>query len=80
MAFLFEFVRQFSTDLADLAQRIEDNMFSEPHASLVQARLYSEHLVKLMSKKKSWRLSIHLSMLREYINYIVRMRLKKRFI
>ena len=52
MAFLFEFVQQFSTDLADLAQRIEDKMFSEPHASLMQARLYSEHLVKLMSKEE----------------------------
>ena len=52
MTFLFEFVRQFSTDLADLAERIENKMFSEPHASLMQARLYSEHLVKLMSKEE----------------------------
>src|SRR3954453_15472234 len=52
MASLFDFVREFSTDLANLAQRIEDNMFSEPHASLIQARLYSEHLVKLISNEE----------------------------
>ncbi|MBZ6484299.1 DUF4145 domain-containing protein [Priestia aryabhattai] len=52
MNFLFDFVRQFSNELANLAERIEDNLFNEPHASLIQARLYSEHLVKLISKEE----------------------------
>ncbi|SUV03983.1 type I restriction enzyme EcoKI subunit R [Priestia megaterium] len=52
MTFLFDFVRQFSNELANLAERIEDKLFSEPHASLIQARLYSEHLVKLISKQE----------------------------
>lgn len=52
MNFLFDFVRQFSNELANLAERIEDNLFNDPHASLIQARLYSEHLVKLISKEE----------------------------
>src|SRR4051812_48265828 len=52
MAYLFDFVKQFSTELANLAKRIEDKMFSEPHASLMEARLYSEHLVKTISKEE----------------------------
>lgn len=52
MVYLFDFVKQFSTELANLAKRIEDKMFSEPHASLMQARLYSEHLVKTISKEE----------------------------
>ncbi|MFB4324460.1 DUF4145 domain-containing protein [Priestia sp. BR_2] len=52
MTFLFDFVKQFSNELANLAERIEDKLFSEPHASLIQARLYSEHLVKLISKQE----------------------------
>ena len=30
MASLFDFVTEFSTDLANLAQRIKNKMFSEP--------------------------------------------------
>ncbi|MEW4229672.1 DUF4145 domain-containing protein [Priestia megaterium] len=52
MTFLFDFVTQFSSELTNLAKRIEDKLFSEPHASLIQARLYSEHLVKLISKEE----------------------------
>ena len=52
MASLFDFVTEFSTDLANLAQNIENKMFSEPHASLIQARLYSEQIVKLVSKEE----------------------------
>ncbi len=52
MAFLFEFVREFSSELANLAERIEEKLFSEPHASMMQARLYAEKLVKLISKEE----------------------------
>jgi hypothetical protein len=52
MTFLFEFVREFSAELANLAERIEDKLFSEPHASMMQSRLYSEKLVKLISKEE----------------------------
>ena len=50
MALLFEFVKQFSPELANLAERIEDKMFTEPHASMMQARLFSEQLLKLISQ------------------------------
>lgn len=49
---LFEFVGQFSSDLAELARRIENQLFEQPHASLIQARLYTEQLVKIMSKEE----------------------------
>ncbi|GHH99186.1 DUF4145 domain-containing protein [Neobacillus kokaensis] len=49
---LFDFVRQFSTDLADLAGKIEDQLFEQAHATLIQARLYTEELVKIISQKE----------------------------
>ncbi|MEI4831800.1 DUF4145 domain-containing protein [Bacillus sp. FJAT-53711] len=49
---LFEFVEQFSSDLAELAYRIENQLFDQPHASMMQARLYSEELVKIISKEE----------------------------
>lgn len=49
---LFDFVRLFSNELADLAQKIEDQLFEQAHATLVQARLYAEELVKMISEKE----------------------------
>ena len=45
----FTFVEKFSKDLAELAYRIEEQLFEQPNAALVQARLYSEELVKMIS-------------------------------
>lgn len=45
----FAFVEKYSKDLAELAYRIEDQLFEQPSATLVQARLYSEELVKMIS-------------------------------
>ncbi|MBO9128594.1 DUF4145 domain-containing protein [Bacillus sp. 165] len=50
--FLFEFVRQFSSELAELAYRIENQLLDQPHASMMQARLYNEQLVKIISKEE----------------------------
>lgn len=52
MASLFEFVNHFSADLAKLAERIEEKMFNEPHVTMIESRLYSEHLVKIISKEE----------------------------
>ncbi|WP_171910754.1 DUF4145 domain-containing protein [Rossellomorea aquimaris] len=52
MALLFEFVKDFSIKLADLAVRIEGKMFEEPQAALMQARLYNEEIVKLISEEE----------------------------
>ncbi|MDM5153175.1 DUF4145 domain-containing protein [Bacillus sp. DX1.1] len=49
---LFEFVGQFSSELAELAHRIENQLLDQPHASMMQARLYSEQLVKIVSKEE----------------------------
>ncbi|MDM5186853.1 DUF4145 domain-containing protein [Bacillus sp. DX4.1] len=49
---LFEFVGQFSSELAELAHRIENQLLDQPHASMMQARLYSEQLVKIISKEE----------------------------
>lgn len=46
---LFTFVEKFSGELVVLASRIEDQLFEQPQTSLMQARLYSEQLVKLVS-------------------------------
>lgn len=47
---LFSFVKEFSRELATLSTRIEDQLFEQPHAVLVQSRLYSEQLVRLISE------------------------------
>lgn len=52
MAFLFEFVREFSTELANLAERIEDKIFDEPDAAMVQARKYCEYIVQMISNEE----------------------------
>ncbi|MEK4538087.1 DUF4145 domain-containing protein [Peribacillus sp. FSL K6-1552] len=49
---LFEFVGQFSSELFELACRIENQLLDQPLASLIQARLYSEQLVKIISKEE----------------------------
>lgn len=51
---LFDFVRQFSEELADLADRIENQMFDQPHGAMVQARLYCEELVKKISQAEGF--------------------------
>ncbi|MFB9761469.1 hypothetical protein ACFFMS_24805 [Ectobacillus funiculus] len=51
MASLFEFVNHFSVDLAKLAERIEEKMFNGPHVTMIESRLYSEHLVKIISNR-----------------------------
>ncbi|MDN3015494.1 DUF4145 domain-containing protein [Paenibacillus sp. BSR1-1] len=49
---LFDFVRQFSEELADLANRLEDQLFEQPNSSLIQARLFCEEFVKKMSQSE----------------------------
>ncbi|MBM7655264.1 DUF4145 domain-containing protein [Neobacillus cucumis] len=50
---LFDFVREFSDELADLAHRIEAQLFNQPQSALIQARLYCEKLVKKISDTES---------------------------
>lgn len=49
---LFSFVENFSRELATLSIRIEDQLFEQPQATLMQARLFSEQLVKLISNEE----------------------------
>ncbi|MFE4426475.1 DUF4145 domain-containing protein [Peribacillus butanolivorans] len=49
---LFEFVGQFSSELFELVCRIENQLLDQPLASLIQARLYTEQLVKIISKEE----------------------------
>jgi hypothetical protein len=49
---IFEFVGQFSSELFELVCRIENQLLDQPLASLIQARLYSEQLVKIISKEE----------------------------
>ncbi|MCK1981374.1 MULTISPECIES: DUF4145 domain-containing protein [Peribacillus] len=49
---IFEFVGQFSSELFELVCRIENGLLDQPLASLIQARLYSEQLVKIISKEE----------------------------
>ncbi|WMX54802.1 DUF4145 domain-containing protein [Peribacillus sp. R9-11] len=51
---LFEFVGQFSSELFELVCRIENQLLYQPLASLIQARLYSEQLVKIISKEEGF--------------------------
>ncbi|QNU03396.1 DUF4145 domain-containing protein [Peribacillus butanolivorans] len=51
---LFEFVGQFSSELFELACRIENQLLDQPLASLIQARLYTEQLVKVISKEEGF--------------------------
>ncbi len=46
---LLSFIEEASKALADLAVRIEEQLYEQPQASLMQARLYSEQLVKMVS-------------------------------
>lgn len=49
---LFEFVGQFSSELFELVCRIENQLLEQPLASLIQSSLYSEQLVKIISKEE----------------------------
>lgn len=51
---LFEFVGQFSSELFELVCRIENQLLDQPLASLIQARLYTEQLVKIISKEEGF--------------------------
>lgn len=51
---LFEFVGQFSSELFELVCRIENQLLDQPLASLIQARLYTEQLVKIISKREGF--------------------------
>ncbi|MCD8503017.1 MAG: DUF4145 domain-containing protein [Bacillaceae bacterium] len=49
---IFTFVKQLSEELVSVADRVEELMFDQPNAALTQARLYSEILVKMISKQE----------------------------
>ncbi|PMC35977.1 hypothetical protein CJ195_17135 [Bacillus sp. UMB0899] len=46
---IFTFVGEFSTELMELAFSIENQLHDQPQSALMQARLYSEVLVKILS-------------------------------
>ncbi|RLQ93627.1 DUF4145 domain-containing protein [Falsibacillus albus] len=47
---LFEFIEVVSKDLLALAEDLESMLFSQPQSVMIQARLYTENLIKLVSK------------------------------
>lgn len=49
----FDFVESFSNELYTLAKQVENKLYSEPSSVLREARLFSEHLVKLISKEEN---------------------------
>lgn len=49
---LFAFVENISKELLVLSSRIEGQLFEQPHATLMQTRLFSEQLVKLVSEEE----------------------------
>ncbi|WP_043932435.1 DUF4145 domain-containing protein [Bacillus sp. EB01] len=48
----FEFVGSFSNELLTLIVQLEEALFTQPQTVLMQARLYTEQLVKLVSKEE----------------------------
>ncbi|MDO6654517.1 sigma factor-like helix-turn-helix DNA-binding protein [Anaerobacillus sp. 1_MG-2023] len=50
--YLFDFISEISENLGTLTKEIEKSLFSHPQTVLVQARLYSENLVKIISKEE----------------------------
>ncbi|MCT8139200.1 DUF4145 domain-containing protein [Anaerobacillus sp. CMMVII] len=52
MTSIFAFVEKFSKELAELAYRIEEQLYDQPQAALMQGRLFSEELVKLISNEE----------------------------
>lgn len=49
---LFNFIEKVSKDLFDLITQLEEALFKQPQTVLMQARLYTEQLVKLVSKEE----------------------------
>ncbi|PBB06945.1 hypothetical protein [Salimicrobium humidisoli] len=49
---LFGFVNTISEDLYTLTKDIEASLFSQPQSVLIQARLYTENLMKIVSKQE----------------------------
>ncbi|SIS90609.1 DUF4145 domain-containing protein [Salimicrobium salexigens] len=49
---LFGFVNTISKDLSSLVEDIEESLFSQPQSVLIQARLYTENLMKIVSKQE----------------------------
>ncbi len=47
---LFNFIEKVSEDLFELVTQLEEALFNQPRTVLMQARLYTEQLVKLASK------------------------------
>jgi hypothetical protein len=47
---LFKFIEVVSKDLLSLADDLESTLFSQPQSVLIQARLYTENLIKRVSK------------------------------
>lgn len=52
MGNLFNFVGDMSKELFVIIERVEKLLYSEPSTALKEARLYSEYLVKLISKEE----------------------------
>ncbi|GGH73271.1 hypothetical protein JOD43_000034 [Pullulanibacillus pueri] len=49
---LFDFVEKFSSELFDIVVQLEEALFKQPQTVLMQARLYTEQLVKVVSKQE----------------------------
>src|SRR5690625_166758 len=49
---LFDFVKNVSPNLFNLANRIEDQLYEHPDATLIKARLYGEQIIKIVSEKE----------------------------
>lgn len=50
--FLFDFMKNISTELFQLANRIEENLYEQPNITLIKARLYGEQLIKKVSEQE----------------------------
>lgn len=49
---LFNFIEKVSKDLFELVTQLEEALFKQPQTVLMQARLYTEQLVKFVSKEE----------------------------
>ncbi|MCD5324458.1 MULTISPECIES: sigma factor-like helix-turn-helix DNA-binding protein [Pontibacillus] len=47
---LFSFMKEVAPDFVTLGEKIEASLFEQPNSTLVQARLFGEHLGKLVAK------------------------------
>lgn len=51
---LFSFLEENHKDLATMGEYIEDHLFSNPHAVLIKARLFAEHLAKIVMNTEGY--------------------------